>query len=177
MESGFRALRKRPKAARKGSIAVAAALKGLNNTHTNAEGQLAGLLRGGLVEKQKMRDEERRRPSGENARGQEGARSPGVRAQPDPARHDAFALIPAGSLALRHASQPVRLASERARKARYRRAGISAARLGASAPLLSRTRSEKFLLLPTRRAVPFVDDACAKRRNFRGQTGRRRPPL
>ena len=40
-----------------GSIAVAAGLKSLNNTHTNAEGQLAGLARGRVIEKQKAHDD------------------------------------------------------------------------------------------------------------------------
>jgi hypothetical protein len=40
-----------------GSIAVAAGLKSLNNTRTNAEGQLAGLTRGHIIEKQKQHDD------------------------------------------------------------------------------------------------------------------------
>ena len=38
------------------AILVAATLKSLNNSHTNAEGQLAGLARGRIIEKQKERD-------------------------------------------------------------------------------------------------------------------------
>ena len=109
------------KGSAEGSIAVAAALKGLNNTHTNAEGQLAGLLRGGLVEKQKMRDEAveewaAHRPEFAKtlAAKKELDRLASERSQT--LRRDyVFALIPAGSLALRHASQLVRLASERER--------------------------------------------------------------
>jgi len=39
------------------AITVAATLKSLNNSHTNAEGQLAGLARGRIIEKQKAQDD------------------------------------------------------------------------------------------------------------------------
>jgi hypothetical protein len=41
----------------KGTIAVAATLKTMNNNHTNAQGQLAGLARGHIIDKQKTDDE------------------------------------------------------------------------------------------------------------------------
>jgi hypothetical protein len=107
------------KGSAEGSIAVAAALKGLNNTHTNAEGQLAGLMRGRLIEKQKIRDDDveewaAHRPEFATtlAAKKELDRLASERGQ-TLERDYAFALIPAGSLALRHASQLVRLASER----------------------------------------------------------------
>lgn len=45
------------KGSAEGAIAVAATLKSLNNSHTGAEGQLAGLARGSLIEKQKANDD------------------------------------------------------------------------------------------------------------------------
>ena len=38
-------------------IAIADDLRGLENTHKNAEGQIAGLRRGRIVEKQRAADE------------------------------------------------------------------------------------------------------------------------
>ncbi len=102
-----------------GAIALAAKLKGLNNTRTNAEGQLAGLARGGMIEKQKIQDEAvevwaNRRP--EFAKGlaakKELDRLAAERGQ-NLERDSAFTLMPAGPLALRHAVQLVRLADER----------------------------------------------------------------
>ncbi|MBZ5725026.1 MAG: S46 family peptidase [Acidobacteriia bacterium] len=103
-----------------GSIAVAATLKSLNNTHTNALGQLAGMARGRIVEKQQAQDgqvmawaEEHKFAGAVEAKkeldrlAEESRRS---------ARHD-FLLqaIPSGPLALKQATTLVRLAAERAK--------------------------------------------------------------
>ena len=53
----IRILEETGKGNQQGSITVAATLKSLNNTHTNAQGQLAGLARGRIIEKQKVADE------------------------------------------------------------------------------------------------------------------------
>jgi hypothetical protein len=114
----IRGMEEAAKGSAEGSIAVAAGLKSLNNTRTNAEGQLAGLARG-LIEKQKMRDDAveawaAHRPELAKALAakKELDRLASERSQ-TLEREYVFALIPAGSLALKHASQLVRLAFER----------------------------------------------------------------
>jgi len=53
----IRLLEQTTKGNQQGTIAVAATLKTLNNNHTNAQGQLAGLARGHIIDKQKAADE------------------------------------------------------------------------------------------------------------------------
>ncbi len=53
----IQALEEAAKSSREGEITVAATLKSLLNSHTNAQGQLAGLQRGRIIEKQKAADE------------------------------------------------------------------------------------------------------------------------
>jgi hypothetical protein len=53
----IRILEETTKGSRQGTIAVAATLKGLNNSNTNAMGQLAGLDRGNIIEKQRRHDQ------------------------------------------------------------------------------------------------------------------------
>lgn len=102
-----------------GAIAVAAMLKSLSNSHTNAQGQLEGLARGGLIEKQKTNDDAvmawaASKPAFTGAlaakrelnRLAEGRRKTAV-------RDYLLSIIPAGSVALKHATQLVRLAGER----------------------------------------------------------------
>jgi hypothetical protein len=102
-----------------GSIAVAATLKSLNNSHTNAQGQLAGLARGRLIEKQKANDSAvvawaNGKPAFAKAleakkeldRLAEERRKTAV-------RDYLYSVIPVGSLALKHATMLVRLAGER----------------------------------------------------------------
>lgn len=102
-----------------GSIAVAAGLKSLNNTRTNAEGQLEGLVRGRLIEKQKMHDDAveawasgRVEFAKALAAKQELDRLAAQRGQ-SLERDYVFGSIAAGSVALKHAAQLVRLAAER----------------------------------------------------------------
>jgi hypothetical protein len=52
----IRALEQASKGNPQAAITVAATLKSLNNNHTNAQGQLAGLARGRILEKQQERD-------------------------------------------------------------------------------------------------------------------------
>jgi hypothetical protein len=53
----IRILEEAGKGNQQGSITVAATLKSLNNTHTNAQGQLAGMARGHIIDRQKAADE------------------------------------------------------------------------------------------------------------------------
>ena len=104
-----------------GAIAVAATLKSLNNSHTNAQGQLAGLARGRIVEKQAAHDAAvvewaAQRP--EFARAIEAKNELDRRAaerRRTATRDFLFQAIQAGPLALRHATTLVRLAEERAK--------------------------------------------------------------
>jgi len=112
-----------------GQIAVAATLKSLNNSHTRAEGQLAGLARGHLIEKQKANDDAAIAWAAARPRYSEGIaakkeldrlaeqrRNRGV--------HDyLLSVLPAGSLTLRDAVILVRLASERQKPDAEREAG------------------------------------------------------
>jgi hypothetical protein len=114
-------LEEESKSSQAGEIAVAATLKSLNNSHTNAQGQLAGLARGRIVEKQKALDDAvaawaATRPKFAKAleakkdldRLAEGRRRTA-------SRDFLFQAVQAGPLALKHAATVVRLASERAK--------------------------------------------------------------
>ena len=102
-----------------GVIAVSSRLKSLNNSNTNAMGQLAGLARGHLIEKQKTNDDAvvtwaRAQPafSAALAAKQELDRLAEVGRKT--AVHDyLLSIIPTGALALKHATILVRLANER----------------------------------------------------------------
>ncbi len=102
-----------------GSIAVAATLKSLNNSHTRAEGQLAGLARGALIDKQKATDDAvmkwaAGKPAWAKAleAKKELDRLADERRKMGP--HDyLLTLVNAGSLTLRDAAILVRLAGER----------------------------------------------------------------
>src|SRR6185369_13103924 len=102
-------------------IAVAATLKTLNNSHTNAQGQLAGLSRGHIIEKQKAHDD-----AVVAWAGQKGAFGASMEAKKDLDRLSAdrrswatrdflFTIVKPGPVALRHATTLVRLAAERAK--------------------------------------------------------------
>jgi hypothetical protein len=109
------------KTGRQAEITVAATLKSLNNGNTNAQGQLAGLARGHIIERQKAQDDAvmawaAARPEFAKA----------VQAKneldrlADERRRTAtraflFQAIQAGPLALKEATQLVRLAAERAK--------------------------------------------------------------
>jgi hypothetical protein len=104
-----------------GAILLAATLKSLNNSHTNALGQLAGLARGKIIDRQRDTD---------NAVVQWAAARPEFRRAVEAKREldrlaagraatahrdFLFAGIQAGPLALRQAAMLVRLAAERAK--------------------------------------------------------------
>jgi hypothetical protein len=102
-----------------GTISVAAQLKSLNNSHTNAQGQLEGLGRGRLIERQRANDE----AVSAWAQGQPAfASSLAAKRELDGLAavrratgvHDyLLTVIPNGALALKHAAFLVRLAKER----------------------------------------------------------------
>ncbi len=104
-----------------GALAVAATLKSLNNSHTNAEGQLAGLRRGGIVEKQQAQDEAvlawaAARPefaASVAAKRELDRLAAGQRATAT--RDFLFGILQNGALALKQATTLVRLAAERAK--------------------------------------------------------------
>lgn len=104
-----------------GEIAVAGTLKSLHNMAKNAQGQLAGLARGRIIEKQA--EEEKRveewaarhpqwRPALDARRELDRLAAERRRAM---LRDFLIESIPNGPLALRHATQLVRLAAERVR--------------------------------------------------------------
>jgi hypothetical protein len=115
----IRALEESTRDSREGSIAVAGTLKSLHNVVKNAQGQLAGLARGGIIEKRQEEEKEvlawaAQRPEWKAA--VEARRELDERAE----RRRAAALrdfllqsVPNGPVALRHAAQLVRLAAER----------------------------------------------------------------
>jgi hypothetical protein len=102
-----------------GSIAVAGGLKSLNNTHTNAEGQLAGLARGHLIEKQKAHDDAvvawaKTRPQFAKSLAAKKELDRLAKEREQTLERDyVFGLATAGSVALRDAIQLTRLAAER----------------------------------------------------------------
>ena len=102
-----------------GSIAVAAGLKSLNNTHTNAEGQLSGLARGRLIEKQKTHDDAvvawatTRPPFAKSLAAKKELDRLAKEREQTLERDYVFGLATAGSVALRDAIQLTRLAAER----------------------------------------------------------------
>ena len=102
-----------------GAITMAATLKSLNNTHTNAQGQLAGLARGRIIERQQALDEAvaewaARRP---DLAGSLAAKKEIDRLTPEhrriATRDYLFQFIRPGPVALRDATTLVRLAAER----------------------------------------------------------------
>jgi hypothetical protein len=106
---------------REAAITLAATLKSLNNSHTNAQGQLAGLARGRIVEKQKLRDDAvaawaAQRPEFVKAAAakKEIDRLAEERRQ-TATRGFLLQAIQAGPLGLKQAAMLVRLAAERAR--------------------------------------------------------------
>lgn len=117
----IRLLEESTKESRDGSIAVAGTLKSLNNVVKNAQGQLAGLARGRIIEKQEQQEKEVLAWAGQRAEWK-----PAIDARRElderAARRRAAALrdfllqsAANGPVALRHASQLVRLAGERSK--------------------------------------------------------------
>jgi hypothetical protein len=104
-----------------GEIAVAATLKSLSNRFKNAQGQLAGLRRGRIIEKVQEHESAvlpwaAERPAFEPAAAAKDELDRLAReARATAARDFLFGEISNGALALRHATQLVRLAAERAK--------------------------------------------------------------
>ena len=133
-----------------GEIAVAATLKTLNNSHTNAQGQLAGLARGETIVKQGEHD---------TAVAAWAARQPAFAAALT-AKQDLdrlaterrqiltrdflFQIIATGPLALRQATTLVRLAAERAKPDAEREPAFQARELPALHNNLERQQSSYF---------------------------------
>jgi hypothetical protein len=117
----IRLLEQASRGSREGEIAVASTLKGLHNVVKNAQGQLAGLARGRIIEKQEQQEKEVeawavQRPEWKaavEARRELDRRAAGRRKTM--VRDFLFQSLPNGPLALRHATQLVRLAAERAK--------------------------------------------------------------
>jgi hypothetical protein len=103
-----------------GRIAVAATLKSLNNSRTNALGQLAGLARGRIIEKQRIADREVMEwASRHGSLGGALAAKTELDRRADDARATAvrsylLSIAGSGAVAFRDASTLVRLAAERA---------------------------------------------------------------
>ena len=117
------------KGSAEGTIAVSAMLKNLNNTHTNAQGQLDGLERGKLVEKQRTADDAvvawaagRAAFAGALAAKQDLEKLAEARGATG-ARDYLYGVIGTGSVALREATSLVRMAGERAKADAEREAG------------------------------------------------------
>lgn len=104
-----------------GSIAVAATLKSLLNRFKNAQGQLAGLKRGRIIEKVREHEDTVAAWVRQRADWRPAAASKdeldrlAAEAKGTGARDFLFSEIPSGPQALRHATQLVRLAAERAK--------------------------------------------------------------
>jgi len=115
----IRAIEEKTKGSPQGAISVAATLKTLNNNHTNAIGQLAGLARGRILEKQTDADS-----AVSTWAGQQPGLAKSVEAKMDldrlagrrratATRDFLFQIIKPGPLALYQATTLVRLAAER----------------------------------------------------------------
>jgi len=117
----IRLIEQASRGSREGEIAVASTLKSLHNVVKNAQGQLAGLTRGRIIEKQEQQEREveawaAQRPEWKaavEARRELDRRAAERRRMM--VRDFLFQSLPNGPLALRHATQLVRLAAERAK--------------------------------------------------------------
>jgi hypothetical protein len=117
----IRLMEEAAKDSREGAIAVAGTLKTLHNVVKNAQGQLAGLARGRILEKREQEEKEvaawaAQRPEWKAALEAKRELDERAAARSRTALRD-FLLqsIPNGAIALRHAVQLVRLAAERAK--------------------------------------------------------------
>lgn len=117
----IRLLEETAKDSREGAIALAGTLKSLHNVVKNAQGQLAGLARGRILEKRGQEEKEvaawaAQRPEWKAALEAKRELDERAAARRRTALRD-FLLqsIPNGAVALRHATQLVRLAAERSK--------------------------------------------------------------
>lgn len=125
----IRLLDEATKDSREGAIAVASTLKSLHNIVKNAQGQLAGLARGRILERREREENEvaawaAQRPEWKAALEAKRELDQRAAARRRTALRD-FLLqsIPNSAIALRHATQLVRLAAERAKPDMEREAG------------------------------------------------------
>ena len=115
----IRRIEETTKGSAQGEIAMAAVLKSLNNTHTNAQGQLAGLARGRIIEKQGAQDDrvakwaEQHKEYLQSLEAKKELNRLAAERRHTAIRDTLFALIKTGPVALRHATILVRLAAER----------------------------------------------------------------
>jgi hypothetical protein len=133
-----------------GAITTAATLKSLNNSHTNAQGQLAGLARGHIIAKQQQHDDAvalwaARQPAF--------AKSLDAKKELDRLASDhrqiatrdfLFQIVTPGPLALRQATTLVRLAAERTKPDAERDPAYMARELPALHNTLERQTSSFF---------------------------------
>ena len=133
-----------------GAITTAATLKSLNNSHTNAQGQLAGLARGHIIAKQQQHDDAvalwaARQPAF--------AKSLDAKKELDRLASDhrqiatrdfLFQIVTPGPLALRQATTLVRLAAERTKPDAERDPAYMARELAALHNTLERQTSSFF---------------------------------
>ncbi|MEO8368558.1 MAG: S46 family peptidase [Candidatus Solibacter sp.] len=145
------ALEETTKTNQAGGIAVAATLKTLNNSHTNAQGQVAGFTRGSIIAKQQQQDEA---VTAWAARQPAYARALAAKKELDrlaferrqiATRDFLFQVIASGPLALRQATTLVRLAAERTKPDAERDPTYQARELPALHNNLERQKSSFFL--------------------------------
>jgi hypothetical protein len=146
----IRAIEEATKGEGAGAITMAATLKSLNNAHTNAQGQLAGLARGNIIAQQQQHDEAVAAwAAGKPAFAKsldakkELDRLAGDRRQVA-TRDFLFQIVTPGPLALRQATTLVRLASERAKPDAERDPAYMARELPALRNNLERQQSSFF---------------------------------
>lgn len=145
------------KGSEEGTIAVATQLKSLNNSHTNAQGQLEGLDRGRLIEKQKANDDAvitwaQNKADFSASLAAKRELNTLAEARSKTGVHDyLLSVIPAGSLALKHAAFLVRLSNERKKIDAQREPGYQERDSARQRALLE--RDQKSLFQPADQAI------------------------
>ena len=146
----IRRIEETTKGSQQGAIATAATLKTLNNLHSNSQGQLEGLARGGIIEKKQSQDDavaawaaSRHKYSQSLAQKKE-LDLLTVKLRQTGERDALFALIRNGAAALRHATTLVRLAAERAKPDAERDPDYMTRELGALRNTLERDQRSFF---------------------------------
>lgn len=145
------------KGSEQGTIAVATQLKSLNNSHTNAQGQLEGLDRGKLIEKQKANDDAviawaQNKTDFSSSLAAKRELNTLAETRSKTGAHDyLLSAIPAGSLALKHATFLVRLSTERRKADAQREPGYQERDWARQRALLE--RDQKSLFQPADQAI------------------------
>ncbi|MEO8597586.1 MAG: S46 family peptidase [Candidatus Solibacter sp.] len=133
-----------------GGITIAAMLKTLNNSHTNAQGQLAGFARGKIIARQQDLDSAvaawaARQPAfAASLAAKKDLDNLAAQGRQTATRDFLFQAITPGSLALRQATTLVRLAAERTKPDAARDATYQARQLPALQNTLERQQSSFF---------------------------------